>query len=70
MTKQEKQIVSAYTGILMCDWESYKEYTEELLGREIMTHEYGDREVMDQIKDKAKPAFLELCDKKTPAFGN
>lgn len=30
MTKQEKCIVSAYTGVLMCDFDDLQQYLEKL----------------------------------------
>ena len=32
MTKQEKIVVSAYTGVLMCDFDDLHEYIEDKLG--------------------------------------
>lgn len=39
MTKQEKVIVSAYTGVLMCDFADLHEYIEKIMGRPVWTHE-------------------------------
>lgn len=35
MTKQERIIVSAYTGFLMCDFSDVHKYIEEKLGRSV-----------------------------------
>ena len=35
MTKREKQVVSAYTGVLMCELEELYEYIEEIIGRPV-----------------------------------
>ena len=35
MTKQEKVIVSAYTGVLMCDFSDMHEYIEKVMGRPV-----------------------------------
>lgn len=61
MTTREKQIVSAYTGILMCPVDSLHKYVEELLGRPVYTHELASHDVWEEIKEKSKPEFLELC---------
>lgn len=55
MTKREKCVVSAYTGVLMCDFADLHQYIEQLLGRPVWTH------VWKEIKEKTKPEFLELC---------
>lgn len=64
MTDKEKAIVTAYTGITMLTGAKlgiFYEYVEGLLGRPIFTHELADKDVWDQIKEKSKPDFIELC---------
>lgn len=61
MNKQEKIIVSAYTGYLMCEFEDLHKYVEELLGRPVFTHEMGDSDIEREIHEKSKPDFLGLC---------
>ena len=39
MTLDEKIVVSAYTGYLMCDFNEVHRYIENLLGRPVFTHE-------------------------------
>lgn len=62
MTKDEKLIVSAYTGVLMCDMGDLQKYIEGVLGRSVWTHELADHEVVDEIKEKVKADFLALCE--------
>ena len=61
MTKEEKLIVSAYTGCLMCDFGDLHEYIEKLLGRSVWTHELGCKDIWGEIKAKCKEDFLRLC---------
>lgn len=61
MTKQERLIVSAYTGVLMCDFSEFQIYVEQLLQRPVFTHELAMADVWQEIKEKSKPAFLALC---------
>lgn len=61
MTKQEKIVVSAYTGVLMCDFSDLHEYIEKKLGRPVWTHELASEEVQKEIRQKTKDDFLELC---------
>lgn len=61
MTKQERIIVSAYTGVLMCDFSDVHEYIEKKLGRHIFTHEMAYREVLEEIRVATKEDFLSLC---------
>lgn len=61
MTKQERVIVSAYTGILMCDFSDVHEYIEDKLGRPIWTHDFAREDLWDEIKEATKEDFLSLC---------
>lgn len=70
MTKKEKLIVSAYTGILMTDWPDFHGYAEELLGREIFSHEFGQRAIFKELAEKAKDDFLALCAEDTAPIGD
>lgn len=62
MTKQEKLIVTAYTGILMVDWDEFHKFAEELLGRPIYSHEFSEEAVTNEIVAAVKEDFMRLCD--------
>lgn len=61
MTLKERVIVSAYTGVLMCDFHHVHKYIEKKLGRSVFTHEMALDIVQEEIKAAAKPDFLALC---------
>lgn len=61
MTKQEKLIVSAYTGVLMTDFDDLHKFIEEKLGRPVFTHELADELVVKELKRAVKQDFLGLC---------
>ena len=61
MTKREAAVIGAYTGILCGSFSDLHQYVEELLNRPVMTHEMGDRMVAEEIKQKAKADFLQIC---------
>ena len=61
MTLQERLIVSAYTGVLMCSFDKVHEYAEQVLARPVYTHELADDRVLKELKEKVKPYFLDLC---------
>lgn len=64
MTDREKAIVMAHTGITMLTGEKFQifhEYIEKILGRPIWTHELGDELVWNEIKEKSKDDFIEIC---------
>lgn len=62
MTHQEKVVVSAYTGYLMCDFSDVHKYIEEKLGRPVWTHEMADHRIALEIRDATSEDFLALCE--------
>ena len=61
MTKEEKLIVSAYTGVLMVDIVDYYKFVEKKLGRTVYEYEFAFKDTVDQIKSAVKEDFLKLC---------
>lgn len=64
MTKRECAIVMAHTGICMLEGEGFRifhKYVEDIMGRPVFTHEMGMRSIADEIKEKSKEDFLNLC---------
>ena len=61
MTKQEKLIVSAYTGVLMTNFDDLHKFIEEKLGRPIQTLELCDEKILNELKEKVKNDFIKLC---------
>ena len=62
MTKEEKLIVSAYTGILMVDYKDFLEYVEKLLGRPVLATEVETEEFAEAVISAAKDDFVKLCE--------
>lgn len=60
MTLYEKVVLSAYTGILMCDISEVHKYIEKLLGRPVWMHELASEPLWAEIKEKATPDFLKI----------
>lgn len=64
MTDREKIVVSAHTGVVMLPEDKVFmlfDYFEELLGRRITIYDLQFKEISDQIKEKSKAEFLEIC---------
>lgn len=67
MTDKEKAIVMAHTGICMLTGDKFQifhKYVEDIMGRPIMTHEFGW--LADMIKEKSKADFIALCAEQEP----
>ena len=56
MTKREAKVLSAFTQVLLCDMNDYKEYVNELMGRPVFTHELGV--LSDEIKERSSEEAL------------
>jgi hypothetical protein len=61
MKLNEAIVISAYTGVACCQFKYVHEYIEEVLGRPVLTHELASHSVWEEIKEKAKDDFLEIC---------
>lgn len=64
MTKQECAIVMAHTGICMLageDFRIFHKYVEDIMGRPIYTHEMACGAIANEIKQKSKMDFINLC---------
>jgi hypothetical protein len=53
--------MTAFTGILCGDFSDTHQYTEEIMHRPVWTHEMADPETVENIKEAARPDFLNIC---------
>ncbi len=60
MTKREAAVVAVFTGILIGDFSDMHEYIEELAGRPVWTHELASEEFAAELKELARPDFMEI----------
>ena len=61
VTEREGAIISAYTGVLACDFDVLHAYIEEKLGRPAFKHELASEELAARIKEVSKADFLAIC---------
>lgn len=62
MTKEEKLIVSAYTGVSMVDWDEFLDYAEKVLNRPILAKEIETEEFAEELLNAVKDDFMKLCE--------
>lgn len=60
MTKREAAIVSAYTGVLIGDFNDFHKYINDIMGRKIFIHELSDSATWDEIKEKSQRDFMNI----------
>lgn len=64
MTLKERIIVEVYTGYVMVTGDERNElykYMNEIMGRPVFTHELADKKIADELHEKSKKDFVELC---------
>ena len=61
MTKHERMIVSAYTGVLMGTMDEFHEWVEGYLDHPVWSHEFALKEFWDDLKRRVRDEFTELC---------
>ena len=62
MTKNERLIVSAYTGILMVEWSEFLDFAEEKLGRPVLAKETDTEEFATALIEAVENDFMKLCE--------
>lgn len=65
MTKQEKIVISAYTGTLMCSIDELLQYASKLMNRPVFTHEFADSKMCSEIRERSKADFQKICEQET-----
>ena len=48
--KIEGIIATLYTGCLYCRFADFQEFAEELLGKSIWTHHFGDKKLWEELR--------------------
>lgn len=64
MTKREAAIIMAYTGFVTLkgkDLKYFAEYASKLLGYPVYTHDFGVPSVTDELHEKSKNDFIQIC---------
>lgn len=61
LTRRQAAILGAYTGVLLGPVADLFAYTEELLGRPVMTHELADPDTQEKIEAAAKSDVLAIA---------
>ncbi len=63
MKKNEALLLSAFTGFLLVKYfHEVHEYIEEILGRQVFTHELANKKIHKEIQEKSKKEFIKIID--------
>lgn len=60
MKKREALVITAYTGILLCDFSDFQDFASEIIGRPIFTHEIAHGEIWEELRKKTSKEFFEI----------
>jgi hypothetical protein len=60
MTKYEAAVISAFTGVMVCEFSDMKNYIQKLTGRLMFDEEFGGEENFIKIKELARNDFMNL----------
>ena len=61
LTKEQAAVIGVYTGTLCGPFSDVHKLAEDLLGRPIFTHEFASPEIWEELREKVKPQFIEIC---------
>lgn len=61
LTKEQAVIISAYTGILICDFNDMHRAIEEKLGRLVFVYSYTSKCFLAEVREAFKEDFLALA---------
>jgi hypothetical protein len=61
ITKEQAAIIGCFTGTAMGPFSDVHKKAEELFGRPIFTHEFGQPDIWGELKEKVRPEFLAIC---------
>lgn len=61
LTKEQAVIIMGFTGISTCPFSVFHEDVEKRLGRPVFTHQFGNKEFADEIKELYREDFINLC---------
>jgi len=68
MTNFEGAVMSAFTGVLLTDFDSFHKYAENILKRPVMSHEFASDLVMHQLKEASRKDMEDIVKQQTKQF--
>jgi hypothetical protein len=61
LTREQAAIIGAFTGFSCGPFSDVHKKVEELLERPVFTHEMANPDLWEEVREKVKPEFLNLC---------
>ena len=60
LTKEQAIVISAYTGVLICDFGDMHEDVERRMKRPVWTHEFANEEMRKRLRQLYREDFLSM----------
>lgn len=61
LTKEQAIVISAYTGILCCDFSLLHKDVEKRLGNPVQIYKFADRDFEKKLKKLYQEDFISIC---------
>ena len=61
LTKEQAIIITGFTGLSACYINDFLQDLESRLGEPVYTHQLGDKDFMDKVKELYRKDFESLC---------
>jgi len=60
LTKEQAIVITGFTGIASCDFGDFHLDVEKRLGQPVWTHQFGDKEFFEKVKELYRDDFLSM----------
>jgi hypothetical protein len=61
LTREQAAILALFTGITCGPFDDVQRLGDELMGYPTFTHQYGNEEFVDDLKNRVREKFLAIC---------
>ena len=58
LTKEQAVVITGFTGITACNFSDFHGDVEKRIGHSVFTHQFGNKEFMEKVKDMYREDFL------------
>lgn len=60
-TKEHAIVVSGFTGLMACPFSWLHEDVEKRMGEPVWTHQFGNQEFSEKVKQLYRDDFIAMC---------
>lgn len=61
LTKEQAAIIGLFTGIACGPFGDIHKLAEQKMGRPIWTHQFANKELVEEMKEKVREDFIKIC---------